>query len=118
MKGYIWSGPAQAALARQLRAGFAKKSLPYHAAAADFIFGGHDAVAARKIIMELGFRGGEEPAVAGVCHFGAQCQGPPGYAHGGALATVADMTIGLLPYWSKQVQRFSARDNSFRSITP
>ncbi|XP_038079087.1 acyl-coenzyme A thioesterase THEM4-like [Patiria miniata] len=38
----------------------------------------------------------DERKLMGVCQFGEEAQGPPGFAHGGALATMHDAITGVL----------------------
>ena len=40
----------------------------------------------------------DESALSGVARFGEDCEGPPGCVHGGAIATVAGLTIKYLVY--------------------
>lgn len=65
-------------------------------ARSDFLLGGE-----RKAHIDLLFSATEQ-RVAGLVHFGPLCEGPPGLVHGGAISTVADVTLALLPYWCKR----------------
>jgi len=44
------------------------------------------------------FRRGDEPVLRGKAWFGPGTEGPPGYAHGGAVAAVLDEAVGAVAW--------------------
>ncbi|XP_077988488.1 acyl-coenzyme A thioesterase THEM4-like [Glandiceps talaboti] len=66
------------------------------------------------------FYNSREGKLKGVCQFGPLAEGPPGRAHGGAVATIIDVAAGILANHSRGLlSSFTAKmDINYKSATP
>ncbi|XP_077989557.1 acyl-coenzyme A thioesterase THEM4-like [Glandiceps talaboti] len=65
------------------------------------------------------FANKKECKLVGVCQFGPMAEGPPGLAHGGAIATLIDASAGVLLHYAVEGIRVTANMNiNYRSPTP
>jgi len=57
--------------------------------------------------------------LAGIVRFGVDCEGPPGYVHGGAMATVADAVTATAAFQASQKWGFTTNLNcNYREMLP
>lgn len=54
----------------------------------------------------------------GELRFGAKAEGPPGYAHGGALAAVLDEQMGVMAWFNKRTVVTANLNVDFRELLP
>lgn len=79
-----------------------------------FVSAGQD----RSRICARYFVGDPEGTIVGHVHFGDRAQGPPGFAHGGALASVLDELMGIAA-WQQDLDVVAAELTlKYRQPTP
>ena len=72
----------------------------------DFQIGGADYRSGKKISYVL-FQNRDDGSIRGLAHFGSHTAGNKGIVHGGASATMADVAMGMLVWWTPGMNIFT-----------
>jgi len=102
-KGFLNISNAGQAVLSRLNANPEWKRLPFShrpELSVDFLMGGVDSEAGRKVSYVLYFNEGERK-MCGLAQFGSLTEGPKGCVHGGAMAALLDVAMGTVCWYSK-----------------